>query len=502
MAKKGTTKKKASVAKKTTKAATSADTPAKDDPQRLPAWSRLHLWQIQWVRDVLVGLLVLGLFWLGQKISIVTVPLLLALLFAYLFEPVIVWLMRKTPLKRPGAVSAIIAAVVVFVVIPASIGVIWGAAQGVGLLTSINQKSQAVWNSVLADRAYANAQDLYQEMLAHPADGPDAAGDDAPTQGEGDEPAQEGDDEPTPPKTYTSEEIADQRAKAEQLKNTADEKRALVPESWDAIHDELIRQRDRGTLDDAFGTIQGWVKANAENVAGTAASAGVTVVERTIKLAFGTFGFLFMLFLTAFFFFFMSTGWVQVKGFGEKLLPESNKGQIIHLMVEFNRVINAFIRGRLTIAFIQSIVFTIGYLIIGVPAAFIVGPIVAILSIVPYLALVGIPISITLLWLEGQTGFRAHWLWIIGAPTAFYFMVQALDDYVLTPWIQGKSTDMSTPMILFASLAGGVLFGVFGLLIAIPIAACLKILIQEIFWPRFKAWTEGEVDDFLPIKRE
>jgi len=87
------------------------------------------------------------------------------------------------------------------------------------------------------------------------------------------------------------------------------------------------------------------------------------------------------------------------------------------------------------------------------------------------------------------------------APTLFYFIGQALDDYVWTPKIQGKSTDMSTPMILFASLAGGVLFGVFGLLIAIPLAACLKILLQEIFWPRFKAWAEGRENDFLPIGR-
>jgi hypothetical protein len=38
------------------------------------------------------------------------------------------------------------------------------------------------------------------------------------------------------------------------------------------------------------------------------------------------------------------------------------------------------------------------------------------------------------------------------------------------------------------------------LLIAIPIAACLKILTQEIFWPRFKAWAEGRAGDPLPIE--
>ena len=76
---------------------------------------------------------------------------------------------------------------------------------------------------------------------------------------------------------------------------------------------------------------------------------------------------------------------------------------------------------------------------------------------------------------------------------------QVLDDYVLTPLIQGKSTNMDTPSILFASMAGGTLAGVYGLLLAIPVAACLKILLKEVFWPRFRVWAEGKAKDFLPI---
>ena len=74
-----------------------------------------------------------------------------------------------------------------------------------------------------------------------------------------------------------------------------------------------------------------------------------------------------------------------------------------------------------------------------------------------------------------------------------------LDDYVLTPAIQGESTDLMTPMILFASIGGGVLLGFYGLLVAIPLAACVKILWMEIFWPRITAWSEGRAKDPLPL---
>ncbi|MEO0632339.1 MAG: AI-2E family transporter, partial [Planctomycetota bacterium] len=98
--------------------------------------------------------------------------------------------------------------------------------------------------------------------------------------------------------------------------------------------------------------------------------------------------------------------------------------------------------------------------------------------------------------------FRGEIWWVIGAPLAVYFIGQALDDYVWTPLIQGKSTGMDTPTILFATLAGGALLGIYGLLLAIPLAACIKILLQEIFWPRFKQWSKGETPDFLPIPKE
>ena len=39
-------------------------------------------------------------------------------------------------------------------------------------------------------------------------------------------------------------------------------------------------------------------------------------------------------------------------------------------------------------------------------------------------------------------------------------------------------------------------------MIAIPVAACVKILLREVFWPRFEAWAEGRERDFLPISSE
>jgi predicted PurR-regulated permease PerM len=422
----------------------------------LPDWARLHLWQMQPVRDVLLGLSVFALIWVGQKTSVVTVPLLLAILLAYLFEPLIAWLVGRLGISRRVAVGGIIASVVVFVLVPAVLALTFGVAQ-------------------LAMFASQTVDNVVSVQAAASADSPQES----------------------------QEIIADWNSRHGWPESAApgSDGEARFSPTWQWVYLQLTAPDSEGApFRDALQAAMDWVDENREQVATTAANVGIETVNRVLGWVGAAFGIGFMAFITIFFFFFMATEWVKVKGFGAKLLPDKNRDRIVDLLQKFDRVISGFIRGRLTIAFIQGIVFSIAYFAIGVPGAFILGPAVAVLSIVPYLALVGLPISVSLLWLEGHTGFRGQWWWVLGAPTAVYFIGQALDDYVWTPLIQGKSTGMDTPTILFASLAGGALFGVFGLLIAIPIAACVKILVQEIFWPRFKEWAEGRAGDPLPIK--
>ena len=187
--------------------------------------------------------------------------------------------------------------------------------------------------------------------------------------------------------------------------------------------------------------------------------------------------------------------------FLRSLLPDSERERAVGLITQMDRAVSGFIRGRLTIALIQGFVFSVLYAVIGVPGAVILGVVVAFLSIVPYLAIVGIPVSIVLLWLENYAGLRGSIWWVLIAPVVVYNLGQALDDYVWTPMIQGKELDMDIPTILFATFAGGALLGIYGLLLAIPLAACVKILMREVVWPRFRAWAAGAESDPLPLKR-
>ena len=70
---------------------------------------------------------------------------------------------------------------------------------------------------------------------------------------------------------------------------------------------------------------------------------------------------------------------------------------------------------------------------------------------------------------------------------------------MLTPLIAGKATNLDPVTIFVAVLAGGSVLGAYGMLLAIPIAACVKILIQESVLPNVRKWARGEADDPLPF---
>lgn len=430
-----------------------------NNPKPAPAWASLHLWHMQPVRDVLLGLGIFALILLAQKASVVTVPLMLAILLAYLFEPMIVWLMKKLSITRRTSVVGIIATVVAFIVIPSFLGATYAVGQLVAFATDTVDDIKTVNQAI-----DMSEEDNPKAWIAKNANSPW-------------------------PWIYD-------QIKLSQLDDAAMNESQSEQDPDQGINQEI----DHGTvIGDVFAIAIQWFEDNQQQVTQTVTGVGVNAVNSALSLVGALLGLGFLLFVTAFFFFFTATEWIGLQQFGSNLLPDKNRDNIIDLMTKFDRVISGFIRGRLTIAFIQSIIFSIGFFLIGVPGAFILGPFIAILSIVPYLALVGVPIAISLLWLQGHSGFRGEIWWVIGAPTILYFLGQALDDYVLTPKIQGKNTGMDIPTILFASLAGGALFGIFGMLIAIPIAACVKILIQEVFWPKFKDWAEGRAADPLPI---
>ena len=172
-------------------------------------------------------------------------------------------------------------------------------------------------------------------------------------------------------------------------------------------------------------------------------------------------------------------------------LPQSRKGRLLEIFTLMDRAIADFFRGRLLIAFIIGLLLSIGWWLTGVPYWFFLGMSTGFLNIVPYLSFISWPIALLLKYIDAVTGgagnpdFLSIALW----PSVVYIGVQLLDNWILTPWIQSRGrTNMNPATILLVVLIGGSAGGIWGLLFAIPVAACIKIVLDEVVLPRLREW--------------
>jgi len=491
-----------------------APEPKSEAPTPPIDWRRLHLWQIQPLRDICVILLIIALILLGQKLSLVTVPILLALTLSYLFEPLIRFATTRLRFSRPFSAALIILLAFLMVVVPVFVGAAVGISQGVRyasklstnidtLVKSIEEPDNPSYRAALPSETWRKIRD---QLVDHEKsrlrgalkDARDAARDALQTAIPGLK------SDPSKPELPKPDSPKSDSAKADPTKLSTPESdtgksESTPPDQITIPAPTSSSPADTSPIYEGVRWSVDWLRINAGTLSKQALSSGIDAVGSVTAAVTGFGVLLFQAFLTAFFFFSFSTSWPKVIAFGRSLLPHDNKKSIVSLIEKMDRAIAAFIRGRLTICAILTVHYSVGYFLIGVPAPFLLGPIVAILALFPYISGVGVPVAILLLYLEPHTGVRAEWWWVVFAPVVVFMTAQALDDYVLTPTIQGKHTDMNVAMILFASISGGLLGGFYGLLLAIPAAACIRILILEVVLPRIKAWSEGRAQDLLPI---
>ncbi|QQR86961.1 MAG: AI-2E family transporter [Flavobacteriales bacterium] len=162
----------------------------------------------------------------------------------------------------------------------------------------------------------------------------------------------------------------------------------------------------------------------------------------------------------------------ELAGKWKTLLPEDYRAPMTALVHDLQRVMNAYFRGQLQIASILTVVYIIGFNIIGLPLATLLGVLAGALGLIPYFGLLSIlPVafSVGIYCMEHHTGFWGVMVWVV----VVYIAAQALEGLVLTPRIQGKNTGLRPVVILLALSIWGSVLGLVGLLLALPLTTLL-----------------------------
>lgn len=180
------------------------------------------------------------------------------------------------------------------------------------------------------------------------------------------------------------------------------------------------------------------------------------------------------LFVLAFVIFYLLLGFDSAKQQLTSLFPRVYHKEIGHILGIIDEKVGAYIRGTIVRCIIVGILTgTILYLT-GMPFSLMLGVLAGLLNIIVYIGPVIAAVPALLLSLVPDT---PHFLWILGV----YIVVQLIDAFILTPFLLGKAVDLNPLTIIAVILISARLAGVLGIIIAIPVAAILKVLIHHYY---------------------
>ncbi|MCP9236910.1 AI-2E family transporter [Lewinella sp. JB7] len=167
--------------------------------------------------------------------------------------------------------------------------------------------------------------------------------------------------------------------------------------------------------------------------------------------------------------------------------PEDKRGLTHQTINESADVAQKYLKGRLILIFILSVLYTGGFLVSGLEYALIIAVLAAVLSIIPYLGNIiggGLALAIAL---AGGGGTSA----MIGVLVTMA-VAQMLESYILTPLIVGDEVDINPLTTIVAVIAFTVLWGAVGAIVAIPVVAMLRIVFSHVEGTKDYAYLLGQ----------
>jgi predicted PurR-regulated permease PerM len=156
-------------------------------------------------------------------------------------------------------------------------------------------------------------------------------------------------------------------------------------------------------------------------------------------------------------------------------IDDSHHAALLHILQVSTYTYFRFVRGMVLVYLIVGICNTIGLWALGIEHALLFGMLCAVMTIIPY---VGIMLSallpVSLAWLNAEQ------LWLPLAVIAMFAFVQYLEANIIFPKVVGSELNISTWATLVAIIAGGILWGMAGMILFIPFLAILKIVTDHI----------------------
>ncbi|MCR4664661.1 MAG: AI-2E family transporter [Paludibacteraceae bacterium] len=155
-----------------------------------------------------------------------------------------------------------------------------------------------------------------------------------------------------------------------------------------------------------------------------------------------------------------------------EMIPPKFRNVVNGILYDLEQGMNKYFRGQALIATTVGILFSIGFLIMGLPLAVVVGLFIGLLNMIPYMQAFGIPVTMVLGLLQAADTGTSYWI-ILLEIAAVFIVVQSIQDFVLNPLIMGNVIGMNPAVMILSLSVWGYLLGVAGMIIALPITTVI-----------------------------
>ena len=158
-----------------------------------------------------------------------------------------------------------------------------------------------------------------------------------------------------------------------------------------------------------------------------------------------------------------------------RLIPRRHEEQTLVIVKECHSVLGAFVKGQFLVMVLLGVVYAMGLQLIGLEVGLIIGMVAGLCSIIPYL---GFAVGIIAAVIASLFQFGIDWMQLLLVGVVF-MIGQAVEGYILQPFLLGDKIGLSPVAVVFAVLAGAQLGGILGMLIALPVAAVIVVLLRH-----------------------
>ena len=169
--------------------------------------------------------------------------------------------------------------------------------------------------------------------------------------------------------------------------------------------------------------------------------------------------------------------WPTMRDWLLNLAPPPYRPEMEELYNRIRRVWLAYLRGQIVLMLVVGLVFTLAWLILGIPGAFVLGVIAGLFTLVPdvgpFLAMV---LAAGVALLEGSTWIPLSNFWVTGIVLVVYLVLINLKNFFLRPYIMGRSVHMNEALVFIAIIIATILKGILGALLVVPLLASVVVI--------------------------